>query len=214
VYASGDHFVADGEFAVVGTNPDYLGRAQRLAALLLDRDYGLLAWQPLWLLVLPAVGAVLAVRRPGLAGSALLLPALAGWLVATFLALTMNGHWFPGRQVVVVLPLLLVLVLCFVDASPLAVRVGAALLGAVGVVALVALLVQGHAGDISWVSVPRTRALDEPVHQAYTDWLPEYRAPGNVGVWPKHYAWLGVFAVLAALGALTARRARPAGAAG
>ena len=29
----------------------------------------------------------------------------AGWLNATFVALTMHGYWVPGRQIVVVLPL-------------------------------------------------------------------------------------------------------------
>ena len=34
----------------------------------------------------------------------------AGWLVATFVALTMHGYWWPGRQVVVVLPALVLAV--------------------------------------------------------------------------------------------------------
>jgi len=38
---------------------------------------------------------------------------LAGWLVATFAANTMHGWWWPGRQTVVVLPLALLSVLCW-----------------------------------------------------------------------------------------------------
>ncbi|HYD09627.1 MAG TPA: hypothetical protein VEA78_05940, partial [Acidimicrobiales bacterium] len=91
-YATGDHFVG-GEHEVVGTNVNLGGRARRLLALLVDRDYGLVAWQPAWLLVLPAL------RRN--AQSAVF---LAGWLTATFVALTMHGYWWPGRQTVVVLP--------------------------------------------------------------------------------------------------------------
>jgi hypothetical protein len=105
VYASGDFFQEPGEFAVVGTDPDYLGRSERLSALLIDRHWGIAAWQPAWLLVVPAVTALLAARPRGWAG--LVLPATAGWLVATFVALTMSGFWSPGRQVVVILPLLL-----------------------------------------------------------------------------------------------------------
>jgi hypothetical protein len=101
-YAAGDHFVA-GELSVVGTEPDYLGRSRRLLGLLVDRGFGLAAWQPAWLLAVPAL-AVLVRRRPA-GWAALARPLAAGWLVATFVALTMHGWWFAGRQVVVVLPL-------------------------------------------------------------------------------------------------------------
>ena len=49
VYASGDHFVG-GEMTVVGSSPDYPGRAVRLVGLLIDRDFGLVAWNPAYLL--------------------------------------------------------------------------------------------------------------------------------------------------------------------
>ena len=100
-YAAGSHFV-DGELTVVGSDPDYFGRSRRLVGLLVDRDFGLAAWQPAWLLIVPAI-AVLLARRPR-GWQSLALPLGAGWLVATFVALTMQGWWFPGRQVVVVLP--------------------------------------------------------------------------------------------------------------
>lgn len=102
-YAAGDHFVG-GEAMVAGTDPNWLGRSRRLLALLVDRDYGLVAWQPAWLLALPAAGAALRRRSP-------LLPVLfAGWCTATFVALTMHGFWWPGRQVVVVLPAAVLLI--------------------------------------------------------------------------------------------------------
>jgi hypothetical protein len=92
VYASGDQFSDVGEFAVVGADPDYLVRAWRLVGLLVDQDFGLGAWQPAWLLVVPALAALAA--RPPRGFSALTLPLLAGWLVATFLANTMHGWWW------------------------------------------------------------------------------------------------------------------------
>nr|BFE83106.1 hypothetical protein GCM10020093_057070 [Planobispora longispora] len=67
VYASGDHFQASGEFGVMGFDPDFAGRAVRLVGLMADRGYGLAAWQPAWLLLLPAVGhglRLLLSRRP------------------------------------------------------------------------------------------------------------------------------------------------------
>ena len=108
VYAAGDHFTETGEFSVVGVDPDYVGRSRRLVGLLVDRHFGLAAWMPAWLLLVPALAA-LARRRPPWAG-ALVVPALAGWFVATFVALTMHGWWWPGRQVVVIVPLLVLVI--------------------------------------------------------------------------------------------------------
>ena len=54
VYATGDHFTG-GELTVMGRDPDYLGRTQRLGGLLLDRGFGLAAWMPAYLLAVPAL---------------------------------------------------------------------------------------------------------------------------------------------------------------
>ncbi len=127
-YASADHFAASGELGVVGFAPDYLGRSRRLIGLLVDRSFGIAAWQPAWLLAVPAVAA-LAARRPR-GWAVLLAPLAAGWLVATFVALTMHGWWFPGRQVVVVLPAAVLAVAGW--ASTRRRRVAVAALGAAG----------------------------------------------------------------------------------
>jgi hypothetical protein len=117
VYAAGDHFTETGQLSVVGTRVDLLGRSRRLSGLLVDRDFGLVPWSPVWL-VLPMAAGALARRRPP--GAALLLCTVgAGWLNATLLALTMHGWWVPGRQVVVVLPLAAVAVAWLVDRVPL-----------------------------------------------------------------------------------------------
>ena len=88
---------------MVGTDPDYLGRSRRLVGLLVDRGFGVAAWQPARLLCCsrPARPG----QAPPVGWAALALPLAAGWLVATFVALTMHGWRFAGRQVVVVLPL-------------------------------------------------------------------------------------------------------------
>lgn len=102
VYAAGDHF-GGGELTVVGTSPDYPARSLRLLGLLTDHDFGLMAWAPAYVVVVPALAAL--VRRRPRGTSVIALPLAAGWLNATFVALTMHGWWWPGRQVVVVLPL-------------------------------------------------------------------------------------------------------------
>ena len=105
-YASGDHFVDD-EFGVVGS-VDPVGRSRRLIGLMVDRGFGLVAWNPAALAFAPAVGALFARRPRG--WLTLLLPVVAGWATATWVALTMHGWWWPGRQIVVVVPLLVIAV--------------------------------------------------------------------------------------------------------
>ncbi|HEX2179772.1 MAG TPA: hypothetical protein VHL54_09700, partial [Actinomycetota bacterium] len=129
VYATGEFFAETGQFSVVGVTPDYADRTSRLIGLLVDRRFGLAAWQPAWLLLAPAAAWV-AFRRPA-NWAVLILPLSIGWLAATYLALTMHGWWWPGRQLVAVLPAA-VLAIAWWAGSP---RRGAAVgvLGAVGV---------------------------------------------------------------------------------
>jgi hypothetical protein len=107
-YASGDFFAGNGELSVLGTHPSYLGRSRRLAGLLVDDGFGIAAWMAAWLALPFAVGALVRRRPPG--WLALVAPLGAGWLTATFVALTMHGWWAPGRQVVVVLPVAVVVI--------------------------------------------------------------------------------------------------------
>lgn len=102
VYAAGDEFTG-GELGVVGRSPDYIGRSRRLIGLIVDRGFGLAAWNPVWLALVPAV--VVAARRRSARSVALLATLAVGWATATWVALTMHGWWWPGRQTVVVLPL-------------------------------------------------------------------------------------------------------------
>ncbi len=136
VYAAGDHFATTGEFTVVGTNVDVVGRSRRLIGLLVDRHFGLAAWSPLWfVLPLAVVGAVGARRAGGrdpvssrdqVAVLSLWLLAVT-WLNATFVALTMHGWWVPGRQLVVALPLAVILVAQWADGTRRRVQIVVAL---------------------------------------------------------------------------------------
>jgi hypothetical protein len=204
VYASGDHFAGTGEFSVVGVAPDYLGRSLRLVSLLVDRGYGLVAWQPAWLLLVPALAALLVLRPRW--WSVVALPLAAGWAVATFVALTMNGFWWPGRQVVVVLPLALVLVLWWLARTGRGARLAALVLGCLGVVALACLLVDGWAREITWVS--GFESVDDPAYQLLRHLLPDYRS-GWSHFWAGHLAWAGVLSVLAVAAGWHARSRLP-----
>jgi hypothetical protein len=123
----------------------YLERAYRAVALLIDRDYGVVRWAPVFLLALLGAWVLWRERRsglvraiPGLHGdeSAALLcgwTVLAQLLAAVFLWPQAFGFWFPGRPLVAALPLTVPLVALGLRHAP---RVGA-LLAVIGVAASV-----------------------------------------------------------------------------
>ncbi|HET9442816.1 MAG TPA: hypothetical protein VFO65_05795 [Acidimicrobiales bacterium] len=192
VYAAGDHFTG-GELTVVGSDPDYAGRSRRLLGLLVDRDFGLLRWAPLWALAVPAVGALLRRRPPGT--DVVLLPLGAGWAVAAWVALTMHGWWWPGRQVVVVLPLA-VLAVAWWAAQVRGVATLAAALGAVGAASWLWLLFDVVVLDHLRLIIDFAQTSN-PLSRWWRLALPELRTP-LAGDWLRYAAWL----VLAAAGAL------------
>jgi hypothetical protein len=206
-YATGDHFASRGEFSAVGFAPDLLGRSTRLVGLLIDSDYGLAAWQPAWLLAPLALGWVIGARVTGL--GALVLPLLAGWLTAVFVALTMHGYWWPGRQVVVVLPLATIIVAVAVSswAQPARARqavIGAAVaLSAVGVAIHAWTLAAGLAGSLTWVGAPYQ---ETPAALAWMrSILPTYRVL-NSSDWVLHGLWVAGAVAAFVLGLRAARR--------
>ena len=168
-YASGDHFI-DGELLVLGHDPDYLGRSRRLIGLLVDRGFGLAAWTPAYLLAAPALAALARRRPPGWA--TLLAVLAAAYAVATWVALTMHGWWWPGRQVVVALPVAAVAVAMAADRwrGFRWLALGGCL---VGIFNWVWLVVEASTGR-------RTLIVDfeetaNPVYQAWSALLPDHR---------------------------------------
>ena len=200
-YAAGSHF-AGGELTVVGDDPHYLGRSRRLVGLMVDRDFGLAAWQPAWLLLVPAVAA-LAARRPRGAG-ALGLTLLAGWLVATFVALTMQGWWFPGRQLVVVLPAAVLVIAWWAGGGRgrLAAVLG---LGAVGLFTYAWLVVEGLSGRVTWAADLQTTL--NPLYRGWRYALPDYLHV-TAGTWLLHCAWLAAAVAVAVVTYARERTAR------
>lgn len=199
-YASGDHFVDRGEFSAVGFAPNPAGRAVRLSGLLVGARFGIAAWQPAWLLAVPAVGAVLGSRTRW--RGVLLAPLVVGWLVATFVALTMQGWWVPGRQVVVVLPLAVLALAWWADRHT-AVLAATLALGAVGVLAHLWLAVEASVGRVVWIVDFYDTAY--PVYRLWWLALPDYLAP-SAGTWPVHAAWTAVLAAALLAAAWHSRR--------
>jgi hypothetical protein len=202
VYAAGDHF-AGGELTVMGTHPDRIGRSRRLAGLLLDRGFGLAAWMPGYLLAVPALAALARRRPPGWV--LLVVPLAAGWATATWVALTMHGWWWPGRQVVVVVPCL-VLAVAWWAAQSRVVRILVAATAAFGVVAWTWLVAEVLAGR-------RTLIVDfeqtaDPLYRAWRAVLPDYRHP-SMDDWVLQAVWLAALAVAAVVALRSARSPTP-----
>ena len=171
VYAAGDHFTG-GELTVMGTDPDRVGRTRRLAGLMLDRGFGLAAWMPGYLLAVPALAVMCRRRPPG--WPALVFPLAAGWATATWVALTMHGWWWPGRQVVVVVPCLVLAVAWWAGRVP-AVRPWVAVGGVVGAVNWGWLVVEVRRRQ-------RTLIVDfesttNPLYRGWRAVLPDGRSP-------------------------------------
>ncbi len=192
-YAAGSHFAADGELSVVGRDPDYLGRSRRVVGLLVDRDFGLAAWQPAWLLMVPALAALARRRPPGWA--VLAAPLAAGWFVATFVALTMQGWWFPGRQLVVVLPAVVLAVAWWAGRAAPRLAI-AAVAGAAGVLTWAWVTVEGAATSLAFaVDLSQTTA---PAYRLARLVLPDYLHV-SATTWILHGAWIAALLVVAAL---------------
>ena len=200
-YAAGDHFTG-GELTVMGHDPDYAGRAIRLVGLLLDRDFGLAAWQPAYLLAVPAL-VVLLRDRPRW-WPVLVLPLLAGWCNAAFVALTMHGWWWPGRQVVVVLPCVVLAVTWFASTRR-AIRPALVALGAFGASVYAWLVAQAVLGDLT--IVVGFEDVTHPLVGAWRALLPDYRERSATD-WVLHGAWIGAIAVGATALALPRLRTR------
>jgi hypothetical protein len=189
-YGVGDHFVTSGELGVVGLDPDYAGRSVRLIGLLVDDKFGIAAWQPAWLLALPAVAALVRMRPRGWV--VLAAPLAAGWLNATYVALTMQGWWWPGRQVVVVLPCAVLAIVWWAGSSSLRTVVTTSL-AALGILSYAWLVVEGLNGDVTWVV--DFFETSNPIYRAWQTVLPDYLQVN--GLTPRlHALWILVAGVL------------------
>jgi hypothetical protein len=209
LYSGPTPYAADapGEDATGADFPGgYLGRAYRLVALFIDREYGLLRWAPVFVLAFAGLwwlwhahrerlAEAVPEARGALVAAGLCAAALgAQLLVAAFAAPTMFGFWFPPRHLLAGLPLALPLVAMGLRHLP---RLGTA---------LALITVAGSAwlyADVRWGEGSLAAGRPDAPFGPLTELFPLFQ-PG--GGWPF---WLAG-AIAAALVVLVLREARAA----
>ncbi len=146
-------------------------RAYRLYGLFIDERFGVGRWAPVLLAALPALPLL---WRLGGVGRLVLGLVCAQVLVATFVAITMMGWWFPGRTLMTVLPLF---------ALPLAVlgaragwkaRVALAGLAVYSGLVTLALAAAGRAREVTTAVDPFE--MGSPVFRLTEALFPDFRA--------------------------------------
>lgn len=167
-------------------------RYYRIWGLFLDRHFGLGRWAPLVLAAVPAL-ALLVIRS--WEQRLLLVLIVIQLLIATFVAITMMGWWFPGRTMLTVLPLFVVPLALLIGRASTAVRVVVALLGVCTLAFTAGLAHAGHVGEIT-IAVDPFDMTFVPFQAVaglfplYTWWTTE--------TWQLTYAWWAALIVAAA----------------
>ena len=122
----------------------------------------------------------------------LVAPLAVGWLNATFVALTMHGWWWPGRQTVVVLPCAVLAVTWFAATRPVVLR-ALALLGLFGATVFAWLVAQSVFGNLT--TIVTFDDISYPLVRGWQALLPDYRAQTSRD-WIVHGAWLVAIAAV------------------
>ena len=209
VYSTADHFIEGSEFDVIGRRPRLLQRSRRLVGLIIDTQFGIGAWTPSFLAMPAALAALGRTRRdlPSVLAAATI---LVGWVVATWVALTMHGWWWPGRQIIPVLPFVVIAIALWVGdrGRHLAAVTAATLLGTATWLIL------------AWEASTDRRALivdfydvESPWYQALARWLPDHQRL-DVSDSVLTFVWMAILGVSVVVAWRGARpRARTAGSA-
>ncbi len=185
---------------VFGRHVDFGDRFYRLWGLFVDRRFGVGRWAPLLLAAVP--GLVLLVRR-GSAHRVVFGLIAAQVLIATFVAITMMGWWFPGRTLMTVLPLFTLPLAHAAAAAPTWVRAAIAVVAVYGAAITAGLAHAGHSGDVRIAVDPFDMSF--PPFQVLSGLFPDYRA-WALETWGLTAFWLTLAVTSFVLAAPPARR--------
>lgn len=165
-------------------------RYYRLWGLFIDRRFGIGRWAPLLLVVVPGL-AMLAMSKP--TGRLVLALILIQMLIATFVAITMMGWWFPGRTLLTVLPLLVVPIVMVIARASLWGQISVGVLGALTLATTAGLANAGRSGEITIAVDPFDMAF--PAFQGLAGLFPLYTW-WTTETWWLTYFWLATAVLL------------------
>ena len=185
---------------VFGRHVDFGDRFYRLWGLFVDRRFGVGRWAPLLLAAVP--GLVLLVRR-GSAHRVVFGLIATQVLIATFVAITMMGWWFPGRTLMTVLPLFTLPLAHAAAAAPTWVRAAIAVVAVYGAAITAGLAHAGHSGDVRIAVDPFDMSF--PPFQVLSWLFPDYRS-WTLETWGLTAFWLALAGLSLVLAAQARRR--------
>ena len=165
-------------------------RYYRLWGLFVDQRFGIGRWAPLLLAAVP--GAALLAMAGGPQRLILLL-LLAQLLVATFVAITMMGWWFPGRTLLTVAPLMVMPIALMASRMPLWGRISIAVLGLLTLANTYGVAAAGRAEEIVIAVDPFDMAF--PPFQGLAGLFPLYTSL-TTETWWLTYFWLALAALV------------------
>lgn len=167
---------------IVGGHAGFGERFYRLWGLFIDERFGIGRWAPLLLAVVPGMALLALVDLTHRLTLALILVQM---LIATFVAITMMGWWFPGRTILTVLPLFVLPIVLVVVRAPLWGRIVIALLGAMTLATTIGLAMAGRAEEITIAVDPFE--MQFPPFQGLAGLFP------NFTLWTTETWWLTIF---------------------
>jgi len=174
------------------------GRAYRIVGLFVDERFGVGRWAPALLPTLPLLP--LLVRR-GRVGSVVAALVVMQVLIATFVAITMMGWWFPGRTLVAVLPLASYGLAEALRRAPRTVQAALVAMSAYSVLVTAALALAARSGEVTLALDPF--AMSSAVFRAPAALFPDYRQ-WTVDTHVLHWAWLAAGIALLLIAARSA----------
>ncbi len=189
-YSINTVYAGDSTLEVANSHFTFGDRIYRLWGLFIDQRFGLIRWSPVLLLALPGV---IAMVRSGPLPRLMLSLIITQVLIATFVAITMMGWWFPGRTLATVLPLFALPIALVLKQAPILLRAAAAILGAYSLAITAALAHAGRTSEITIAVDPF--AMSNDIFQATARLFPNYTAWGNETV-ILTIVWLSLAAIV------------------
>lgn len=144
-------------------------RSYRIWGLFIDRRFGIGRWAPIFLAVLPALPLTWRWARQGSLVVTLICAQIA---MATYVAVTMMGWWFPGRMLIVVYPLFATVLTIVAARLPAPGRWTGAGLALYSLAVTGALVHAARGGEVTIAVDPF--ALDSPLFRAPAQLFPQY----------------------------------------